>query len=336
MTKTNKTAYLLRWGAYGDVIFITQVIRLIKQKGYHVIVEVNERGKQMLKKNPFVDEIVLHKEGSLNYEEQNKYWEALEQQYDFFINFSGTIEGKLLKCEGTEDFFLPKEERISAGSKNFFTLAIDLVNEKYNLGIGQNTKQEDLHGELFFNKVEKNWIRNFKKRHKNHFLILWSISGSSPHKSYPYMESTARLILDCLPNVKIIFCGDSLCQYLEFEHDRVINTSGRWSIRKSLIMAKYANMVISPETAMAAAGGCFDTPQIIFMSHTSAECFAKNYKNCTALTGSAKCSPCFRINYSMDYCMIDSVTRTPKCMSTIKVLDIFRAVEKEYAKWMKM
>src|SRR3972149_1408862 len=93
----SKTVCVLRWGAFGDMIMVTPLLRLLKQDGYKVIVNTTNRGEAILKNNPNVDEIVQYKDNTIPGKELDKYWTDLSKGYDKFINLSGSIEGGLLK-----------------------------------------------------------------------------------------------------------------------------------------------------------------------------------------------------------------------------------------------
>jgi len=102
-------------------------------------------------------------------------------------------------------------------------------------------------------------MRSYRKKHKGKFLILWSLSGSSGHKTYPFTEFVAKGFLDKHPDAMILTVGETLCELLEWSHPQTKCYSGKWPIRKSLIMAKYADLIIAPETGIANAAGCFDS-----------------------------------------------------------------------------
>ena len=71
--------------------------------------------------------------------------------------------------------------------------------------------------------------------------------------------------------------------------------SGIWSIRDSLLVTKYVDLVISPDTGILHGAGCFDTPKIGLLTSTSKENITKYFKNDYSLESTVECSPCFRI-----------------------------------------
>ena len=127
--------------------------------------------------------------------------------------------------------------------------------------------------------------------------------------------------------------GDELCELLEWRHNQTRNYAGKWSVRKTMLMTKYANLIISPETFVLNAAGAFDTPKIALLSHSTEENLTKYFKNCISITGKAECYPCHKLHYTQETCQVDDMTFACKCMSTLSPDDLFKTIEKEYKKW---
>jgi ADP-heptose:LPS heptosyltransferase len=148
--------------------------------------------------------------------------------------------------------------------------------------------------------------------------------------------------LNKYPDTMVITVGEMLCELLEASHPRLKSYSGKWDIRKSLIMTKYSDLAISPETAVASAVGCFKTPKIIMLSHSSAENLTKYWDNCkTIFSYKTKCYPCHKMHYTLETCETlsrDTITPdtpygTPDCMEKISPGMLFQDIEEVYFKW---
>ena len=319
-----KTVNLLRWGAWGDMVMVTPLLRALKDDGYHVTVNVTRRGRDIIKFDPHIDKIVEYKENSVPDDKIPEYWANLAKGFDKFINLSGSIEEGLLAREGTEDYNLRHTERHKRFNFNYYDRTLEIG------GYGHIKGQR---GELHFSKAEEDEAKAFRHRMKDKFMILWALAGSSYHKAYPYAELVAKAFLDKHKDAMIMTVGDSLCEILEWQHPQTYKYSGKWGIRKSLVMTKYADMVIGPETGVLAGAGCFDTPKVIMLSHSSKENLSKYWVNCTALSAPVDCQPCHQLHYTLDSCPLVDGIKSPVCMAEIKPAALLYLMEIVYDKW---
>ena len=264
----------------------------------------------------------MHDE-SVTLPDLNKYLdEHISKNYDYFVNLGGIVEAGLLKLEGTVEFNWSHEWRHRAFNKNYS----DALMEKAGLEIrGQNP-------ELHFTPLENSLAKKLRAKYRNKFLILWSLSGSSFHKTYPFAEYVGEALYKH-KDIEILTVGDDLCQLLEWRNDRTHNHSGIWPIRKSMIMAKYADLVIGTETGILNAASAFDTPKIIMLSHSSVENLTKYWTNTTNLWANVHCYPCHCLNRTGQGCDTDPSIKAPVCMSYIESKDVYSAIMKVYHEW---
>ena len=320
-----KKVLLIRLGAYGDMIIVTPLLRLLKEHGYHVTLNCNKRGEAIIRHNPYIDKILLHDESIPN-EKLDEHWAELARGYDKVINLSESIEKGLLAVEGSPEFNLSHEERHKRYNHNYYDRTIKLA----------GFKERGLNGELHFTSIEESVFHDFRTKLAGKFKVIWGLSGSSHHKAYPYVPYAAKAFLNKYPDSVIITVGDDACRILEadLDHPRIIRKSGQWSIRKSLLMAKHANLVISGESALANAAGCFDVPKIIILSHSSEENLTKYWQNCINLYGDVPCQPCHQIHYTEESCPCDGpVVKGPVCITSLMPGTVMEAMETVYQKW---
>jgi len=92
--KKRKTALVIRTGAYGDNIILTPVFRELKKQGYYVICHTGDRGIEVLKGNPHIDEYVKYENEGEDNPDAMKQWRELEEKIkpDWCVNFSESIE----------------------------------------------------------------------------------------------------------------------------------------------------------------------------------------------------------------------------------------------------
>lgn len=313
-----KKALIIRLGAIGDTVIITPLIKLIKQDGYHVTVMTSKTGAGILRHNPNIDKILLPPED----DNLDKYLEEIKSQFEKVVNLTGSIEKDLALITGPEHVFKNKEFIRKECDVNYY----DHTNK---LGGYDVT---GLNGELYFSPLEHSEAKRFCKKFAGKFVILWSLAGSSYHKTYPYSEYVAQALLK-YSDIVILTVGDGLAQLLEWQLPNTKNYSDKWPIRKSMIMTKYVDLVIGPDTGILHAAGCFDTPKIILLSAVSEENVPKYWKNKIVLSAPVPCNPCYRIVYNREACPLELGLNSPVCMSKLPSKMVFEAIEQVYFKW---
>ena len=304
---------LVRIGAFGDVIITTPIIRYLKQKKNEVYVVTSERGEQILRYNPNIDKLIIHKKDSVQFSELDDKWKKLSEEYkcDKIIDLSSSIETKLALHPIQPEYNWSKRERIELCDKNYYEYTSKLA-------LGKILEPNQLRPEIFFSEKEKEDHARFKANLFGKKTILVGLSGSGLNKAYPYLQYVMSAILEGNKDVVFITVGDESCKILEagLIHERVIHRSGVWNFRESMIACKSANMVIAPDTGLLHASGCFDTPKIGLLGHTSVENITKHFKNDMSLQSTTSCSPCFRLIYNLkEQCPIDVVNGGAFCMS---------------------
>ena len=61
------------------------------------------------------------------------------------------------------------------------------------------------------------------------------------------------------------------------------------------------DLVLSPDTGLLHASGCYDTPKIGILGHNTIECITKHFKNDYSIESDpekAECSPCLYLIYN--------------------------------------
>ena len=319
-----KTALILRWGAYGDHIQITPVIRAIKQDGYHVTVHTNARGLAIYKNNPYVDEIIQYKDDSIAHVDLEAYWKTLAAGYDKFVNLSGVVESGLLKPEGSIEYNWDKERRHRECNANYVEALLKKA----------GYPDADPQMELFPSNGDEARIKGYlKNKFKGKFIVLWSLSGSAFHKAYPWCEWVALKFLNRHEDAVIIKVGDAACMLLEWEHPRTSCMSDKWDIRTSILSTKYVNLVVGTETGILNAAGCFDTPKLVLLSHSTPENLTKHWRNVTPLNADVLCIFCHQLHYTRRSCRCDKVTGAPCCMAELDPKLVSNTIEKYYQNW---
>lgn len=290
-----KRVCVSRYGAIGDLVIISPLLRRLKEDGFHVTVNCNPYSAEVLKHSPHVDNLLVQERDAVPNHHLGPYWDEWRGDYDRYVNLSESIEGSLLQVEGRPTFYTTQDWRRTKGEHNYYTEM---------LRIGGYTDVASPCGELFFSPSEERQGAEWRKRCKDKFLVAWLPKGSSEHKSYPLMPEVLRGWLAKHPEALVFSIGGPDAQTWEFDHPQVIRTSGQWPLRLSLVSMKYADLVVGPETGMMNAAACFpQVRKIVFLSHSTHEALCKHWgpsHRCIAPT--VACYPCFQLHYHIGSC----------------------------------
>ncbi|HNX02872.1 MAG TPA: glycosyltransferase family 9 protein [Candidatus Cloacimonas sp.] len=300
-----------RIAAIGDCIQISPLCRYLKEQGHEVYVLTSEWGVQILKNNPFIDKLILYVHDTVPCEELYDYFNkvAKENKCDKVINLNECVEVKYLFHAADPVYNYTKQERFLRGNKNHYDAVFEAA------GFPEVTGKRP---EMFFDEKEEEASARFRKDFIGKFLIVWCLAGSARHKAYPFTRVVMEKLLLKYPDIVIITVGDDWCKNFEegLEHERIIHKSGKWNIRETAIACKYASLVIAPETGVAHLAGCFDTPKIVFLTHTTKECLSKYFKNDYSIEAKVDCAPCFRLIDDCDVqCPVEPLSRAPWCVA---------------------
>jgi ADP-heptose:LPS heptosyltransferase len=315
---------VIRYGALGDAVWMTPLLKQLKADGYHVVLNCTEYSAQVLKECPWIDEFIFQGKDVVPNEELKPYWDMISEGFAKVINLSGSVEDVLLVREGSDDANLGHAVRHAMCNKNYMDAT---------MARGGYPEMTGCLPELHFTLLEEELGQMVRTMKDDKFIILWSLSGSAFHKLYPWSEYVAGSIERELPNAQIITVGDHLCQILEWQLPGTLNKCGKFTVRQSMIMTKFADLVIGPETGILNAAACYETPKIVFMSHSSVENLTKYWKNCHSVAAlDCECQPCHKLIYTPS-CPKDEISGAPKCCAGIKPETVFAMIKEEYEKW---
>lgn len=322
MANRVKTACVLRIGGIGDLALASPLFRLLSEDGYHVTVITKGTTYPVLKGNPYIDKYQKWKWGELNESQLKTLMESLSKKYDKFINLSGSIEGNLLAIEGSPEAELSKGERHRRYNRNY---------AEETLRIAGYEDKKSYSAEIYLTKTEERAGKNLRANTKGK-LVMWVLSGSSFHKTYPYSEIVMKELIDEHSDLNFVTVGDSFCHMIEPHYERCLNRSGIWNLRRSIIMAKYVDLVVTTDTGLAHVAAAFKTPMIVILSNISIENLTKHWENCTVIEPDVSCYPCHRLIYTLNYCKRDTVWNSPICISKIPKEQVKETIkEKLYA-----
>lgn len=318
-----KTACVVRYGAFGDALWCGPVFEELKKEGYYVIFNCTDRCFQIQKRNPFIDCFWLQEDNEVANTDLSPHWEKLKAKVDKFVNLSGTIEGNLLKTPDQPEYNWTREERHAVLNRNYQDET--MIKAGYPEKLGLNPP-------LYLDQKEEEWATKFRQTNKG-FLVVYSLSGSSLHKTYPYAGNVIDAMLEGLPDAVVVCVGEAGAQGIITPHPRLIDLCGKLGIRKSMALTKIADLVVSTETSIANAASCYETPKIVLLSHSSEENLTKYWKNCFSIIPPVKCYPCHKLHYDKNSCPIEEQTQFPVCVALLHPKLILEKAEIVYDHW---
>jgi ADP-heptose:LPS heptosyltransferase/SAM-dependent methyltransferase len=331
--KPSKSAGVVRYGAFGDLLQVSSVVAGLKEQGYHVTLYTSPPGCQVIATDPNIDEIVLQDKDQVPNLELGQFWDSLKKKHDKFVNLSESCEGALLALPGRTPFMWSPLARHNLLNKNYMEIQHQMAGVPHKLRVKFYPTQE-----------ERQWAIKERKK-MGRFTILWALAGSGVHKTWGYVDAVvASLMLD-YKDVDVIFVGDHLCALLEkgWENEKRVHCrSGMYSIRQTMSMLEHVDLVIGPETGVLNGASCLSVPKIIFLSHSTVENLTRDWVNTTSLAAeSVKCKgrgdneapACHQLHYSWTDCnrvMDGPGEGTAECQKAIGPEKVLVAIDNYY------
>jgi ADP-heptose:LPS heptosyltransferase/predicted SAM-dependent methyltransferase len=324
-----KRALVIRFGAIGDLMQTTSILPGLKEQGYHVTWMAHGNNSGIVANNPNVDEWWLQDQDQVPNNELGSYWTSLEERYDHIINLCESIEGALLTMPGKLTHKYPDEARKRIyGGINYYDRMHDIA------AIPRGARPQ-----FFPTDAELKWATS--ERNKiDAPVIIWCLTGTSHHKTYPFVDSVLKMLLQRTP-AHIYLYGDKLVA-LQLQNavieclikdgvdvSRIHGICGMWNIRESITFAHVADVVIGPETGVInSVSFAKGVEKVIYLSHSSHDNLTRDWVDTTVLHPTEEecpCYPCHRLHFDWTFCHKVEETGASLCTTSIKPDTIFKA-----------
>lgn len=322
LTYPAKTCIIARFGAWGDLMQMTSVLPELKRQEYYVVLHCSPRGYPVVKNDPRIDRFVLQDPDQVPNRELTAYFVYLSSRVDKFVNLSESVEGTLLAMPGRPVSFWTKEARHAVCDVNYVELTHLLA------GLSYSRPQT----EFVSTREERDDCRTFLEKHGGSPNILWVLSGSAVHKTYPHLDSIIARVLLTWPQARIFTVGEELCELLEapwVNESRVIRMSGVMEIRPTLVLAQACDLVIGPETGVMSAVSMMDMGKVLLLSHSTKENLSRDWVNTQSVWSKVtECYPCHRLIFGWDQCVQGAKSGAAQCQEDISPDQVWQAVQK--------
>ena len=322
-----KTACVVRYGAFGDMMMASSVWAGLKKQGYHVTVFASQPGSDVIKNDPNIDKLVLFDKDQVPNANLVDFWGYQAKKFDKFVNLSETVEGTFLAMPGRTQHAWTPALRHKHMNHNYVQFAHDLAGVPHDPQVKFYSTQE-----------ERDWAKKTRAKMGEGPVVMWSLAGSSVHKTWAGLDQLLASVIVNYKDAHIVLVGGPECKMLEagWENEpRVHKTSGVWSIRQTLTFLSECDLVIGPETGVMNAAACMDVPKITLLSHSTHENLTRDWKNVIPIAsentecpgrGKNEAPACHQLHYGWAHCKKDETTGTAQCQADIDGLDVWREV----------
>ena len=239
----------------------------------------------LIEHNPRLNRVMRFPDNVIPLKHLHNYYEFCAEDYDKSFVLTQAVEGKFLPAYPQREYYYPIAKRRKKCNENYIESQIR--------GCGYEPEGNDT-GELYFDATDIMRAKQLRHALKGKYIILWALVGSSIHKGYMHLESVMEMVFKAIPEAVLFLVGSFEDSFkFSWPHPKVINFGlEKFPVMSSFALAKYADLVIGPETALLNAAGCFDTPKICMLTHSSWKNLCATWKNDFSLQAQCWCSPC--------------------------------------------
>ena len=325
--KPAKTACVVRYGAFGDLMMASSVWAGLKQQGYHVTVFASLPGADVVTQDPNIDKLVLFDKDQVPNANLVDFWGYQTKNFDKFVNLSESVEGTFLAMPGRTAHLWNPALRHKHMNYNYVQFAHELA------GIPHVPQVK-----FYPTEDERTWAK--KTRNKmGEVVVMWSLAGSSVHKTWAGLDNMLAAIMMRFPEAHVVLVGGPECVILEAgweKEPRVHSTSGKWTIRQSLTFLSECDLVIGSETGVLNAAACLSIPKITMLSHSTHENLTRDWKNVMPIYSENTSCPgrgenaapaCHQLHFGWTNCKKDDETGTAQCQADISKQEVWENIE---------
>ena len=298
-----KTCGLVRYGAYGDLLQCSSVLHALAEEGYTTTLYTSPPGEDVIRHDPHVHAFYLQDKDQVPNHLLGEYWQYHSRKYDKWVNLSESVEATLLSMPGRTPHNWSPAARHRYMNHNYVEMQHAIASVPFVPRV-----------RFFPTATERQWAKQERARLGGEPLILWSLSGSSVHKKWGGLDRTIAAILLEFPLAHLVLVGGVDCQILEsgWENERRVHLrSGKYSIRETMALLEFVDVMIGPETGVMNAGSNLPCPKVVFLSHSTHENLCRDWVNVFSIAsrhtvcpgrGNNEAPACHQMHFNWEYC----------------------------------
>lgn len=301
--RPEKTACIVRYGAFGDLLQCSSVAWGLKEQGYHVTLFTSPPAHEVIEHDPNIDAFYFQDRDQVPNHLLGEFWDYHRKKYDKWVNLSESVEVSLLSTPGKTPHTWSPAARHRLMNINYVEMSHLIA------GIPHKPQVR-----FYPLASERDWARKERVRLGGEPLILWALSGSSVHKTWGGLDATIASILLEFPQARVVLVGGSDTQILEQgweKESRVLRRCGAYKIRETMALLEFVDVMIGPETGVMNAGSQLACPKIVFLSHSTHENLTRDWVNVHPIfsektscpgRGNNEAPACHQLHYSWQFC----------------------------------
>ena len=333
--KPTKTACVVRYGAYGDMMQASSVFAGLKDEGFHVTVFASPPGSDVILYDRNIDNLVLFDKDQVPNGDLGNFWGWHAKKYDRFINLSESVEGTFLALPGRIQHAWSPKIRHRMMNVNYLQHQHELADVPH---------KPQIH--FFATEEEKLWAKKTRLRMGAGPVVMYSLSGSSVHKTWAGMDNIIAGVMIEYPTASVVLVGGADGVILEQgweKEPRVHRTSGKWTMRQTMSFMEHCQVILGPETGVLNAASCMPMRKVVLLSHSSEENLSRDWVNAVSVYSKTTSCPkrpegipaCHIMHYGWPHCTKDKETSTAQCQADINPEEVWNGVASELSKWQK-
>jgi ADP-heptose:LPS heptosyltransferase len=225
-------------------------------------------------------------------------WKKREEELkpDRVINLWRTLESACIAEEYQPEFHVNATERRRIfGGKSFYAA----VFERCGIVPPEKPKLDC----LYYHPHEIQWGEEFRKQNEGNFVVFVPVMGTGSHKIIPAMKDITLRILEEYPAAVVYLAAEAGYKDYLWKHERIRHIPiDRIPVKQGMLIPKYADIAIGPETGLMVAAGMWGTPKVILGTASSIYQMTKYQENDYSIQSAWPCSPCHRSIYQFTDC----------------------------------
>lgn len=327
---------LIAYRAYGDWLYAVPVLKYLFEQ-YDIYLETNPKGWQLFHDDPRFKEISVYDFSKIPQDDWGEAfgmrWKQKREEIkpDRELSLNGTLEVNCISERGYMGWDWPlAARRAHYGNKNFYEETF----KRCNIPFPENL---DTTG-LFFPEEQLLWAEKWHRDNEGKFTVIIPVAGTTMHKTFHNYEHMIWAILNIDLQAQVYVAGDTALAGKVIKHKRVFDMCTEIPIKQSILMTKYADFVIGPETSLLVAAGMWGTPKCMLATTSGVDQMVKYHKNDYSIQSPLFCSPCHRAVYKEEDCQTRVYSekgefQTPACAKLFNLENLQGTLFNVYNQW---